>query len=160
MAVNLVGRDKVSKVYLGYECKPDHAYRAIDRNELEQCLKNGCVMHPDKIDYIPYQNNGGIDWFKGGVGNRYVYEDGFIIETECSEEYFQNAVSQLARDPQFEHVKSSSKNPVPISKCKIMQVEKMKSEDYSNIIPEKYKDKLDKNMNKAMQVADEDELEL
>lgn len=142
MAVNLVGRDKVSKNYLGYECKPDHVYRAIDKKEFEQCLKNGCVSHPNKADYVPNRNNGGIDWFKGGIGDRYVYKDGYIIETECNPEYFKKAVTQLARDPQFDHMKSSSKNPVPITKCKIMQVEKMKSGDYSDIIPQDLKNSL------------------
>ena len=142
MAVNLVGRDKVSINFFGYECKPDCVYRAIDEKEFEQCLKNGCVVHPEKLDYIPNQNNGGIDWFKGGIGDRYVKSNGYIIEAECDPEYFQKAVSQLARDPQFEHMKSGSKNPVSITRCKIMQVEKMKSGDYSDMIPQDLKDRL------------------
>lgn len=103
------GRDKVTTKIGDYKLRSDHAYRAINSNALEEYAKTGRIYR--NIDeYIPGENNGGIDWYLGGASTKY---GNVVLECPAKPEYFTLASdygSGMAQNPLVRHIKSSSQN--------------------------------------------------
>lgn len=84
----LWGRDHPVKNIDGYELKSDCVYRAISEELYDKYLELGYIYGHSKDDeYMEYElngkiynNNGGVDWYLGGVSLRY---GSVIIELPC-----------------------------------------------------------------------------
>ena len=126
----LSGRDHPVKNIDGYELKSDCVYRAISEELYDKYLELGYIYGHSKDDeYMEYElngkiynNNGGVDWYLGGVSLRY---GSVIIECPAYKEYFVPAFDNgchLSCDPTVRHMKSSGyKNPVPMDMVKLIK---------------------------------------
>jgi len=110
------GRDSVTTKIGDYELKSDYAYRAIDSKVLEEYAKTGQIYR-NTPEYIPGENNGGIDWYLGGASAKY---GNIILECPADPKYFTLTLdhgSGMAQNPLVRHIKSSSKeNTIPFEK--------------------------------------------
>ena len=117
------GHDKPLKKLGDYECKPDHCYRAISRETFEIYKQQGFITGFNEYlgevkdaDGNIRIDNGGVDWYLGGAGQRY---GDIIIECPADKRYFQPNHDNgfgLSGDINVRHMKSSGKqNPVPFS---------------------------------------------
>jgi len=132
-----LGRDKTEMNFMGYQCKPDYAYRAVNKKGLESYLEAGEIFNPGD-DYVAGENNSGVDWFLGAVGTRYAKKDCFIIECPADQEFFVPTICQLAIDPRVKHLKSGSQHQIPLKYCKIMSVSEMQNGNYEDVKAELY----------------------
>ncbi len=114
--------NKIVKELGDYELKPDHAYRVVSIDGLISYLQNGYVYR-EMDEYIPGENNGGVDWYLGAaaINGEYGSKDiKVIIECPAYEDYFELANSNgtaMVLDPSIRHLKSSSReNPIPFDK--------------------------------------------
>lgn len=126
----LSGHDHPVKNIDGYELKSDCVYRAISEELYDKYLELGYIYGHSKDDeYMEYElngkiynNNGGVDWYLGGVSLRY---GSVIIECPAYKEYFVPAFDNgchLSCDPTVRHMKSSGyKNPVPMDMVKLIK---------------------------------------
>lgn len=120
-----VGRDPTIKEIDGYECLPDHAYRAISAKDYLEYMHQGFVGNPNKVDFEEYpdgtSNNGGVDWYLGGASTRY---GNVIIEAPADKKYFvtsRDGGNGMSSDPTIKHIKSSNgENAVPFSAIKVV----------------------------------------
>lgn len=117
--IALGGRDNkyLIKEFNGYIFKPDCAYRVVERNVFNFYISCGYIVRNIE-EYIPFQNNGGVDWYLGGACLRYGGSDKIIIECPADKSFFvptiDNGLGEIS-DPTIRHLKSSSKNnPIPI----------------------------------------------
>ena len=108
----------------GYELKSDHAYRVVSSELYDEYVKNG-VISRNIDEYIPGQNNGGVDWYLGGAAAATKkYGDGqddiVVLECPADKEYFSLTSDNgngMVINPRIRHIKSSSKeHPVPMDK--------------------------------------------
>lgn len=117
------GHDKPLRKLGDYECKPDHCYRAVSRETFEIYKKQGFITgfneylgEVKEADGQIRIDNGGVDWYLGGAGQRY---GDIIIECPADKKYFQPNHDNgfgLSGDLEVRHMKSSGKqNPVPFS---------------------------------------------
>ncbi|MBQ7466749.1 MAG: hypothetical protein IJS74_01615 [Clostridia bacterium] len=131
-----LGDRETSIKYNGYQCKPDCAYRGVDKKAYDAYLNAGCVFD-NGPDFEP-GSNAGIDWFLGAVGERYANKGGYVIECPADKRYFDDSGYLTSKDPRARHLKSGNKNPVKLENCRIMTVENMKNGNYENIIENQY----------------------
>lgn len=108
----------------GYELKTDHAYRVVSNELYDRYVQDGAITR-DIDEYIPGQNNGGVDWYLGGAaaatrkyGNR--QDDIVVLECPADKTYFSLTSDNgngMVINPRIRHIKSSSKeHPVPMDK--------------------------------------------
>jgi len=132
-----LGRDNTEVNFLGYECKPDCAYRAVGEDGFKAYMEDGNVFNPGE-DFTPENGNAGVDWFLGAVGSAYAKKGGYIIECPAEDKYFVSTNRYQAMDPRAQHLKSGSENPIPLKYCRIMSVDEMMKGNYEDVKAEKY----------------------
>jgi len=132
----ILGDRTTSTEYNGYKCKPDCAYRCVDKKAYDAYIREGCVFD-NGPDFEPGSNTG-IDWFLGAIGVRYANQGGYVIECPADKDYFVDSGYLTSKDPRARHLKSGNKNPVKLENCIIMTVENMKNGNYRNIIEDQY----------------------
>jgi hypothetical protein len=103
-----------------FPAKPDHVYRAVDRDTLQTYQEAGAAIGFGEDDEYEPGNNRGVDWYLGGVALKY---GDIVIEAPADPQYFKPADKQgsaLAIDPNVRHMKSSGHtNPVPMELVKV-----------------------------------------
>ena len=119
------GRDHTIKKIGSYDCKPDHCYRCVPEGVFEIYKQRGYIVDDRRTDYIPGENNQGIDWYLGGAmpSNKY----GFIIlECPADKNYFVPAINGgygMSNDIKVRHMKSSPQiNPIPLSMITLTKI--------------------------------------
>lgn len=133
----LAGRDHPVKEIAGYKLKPDHCYRAINK-ELFEIYQNAGFIFSTKTDdeYAEtiedgkvYNNNKGIDWYLGGVDLKY---GDIILECPAYKKYFTPTYDNgcgMSIDPSIRFFKSSgAKNPIPFDLItNVFEIDKQKA---------------------------------
>jgi hypothetical protein len=103
-----------------FPLKPDHVYRAVDRDTLQAYQDADAAVGFGEDDEYEPGNNHGVDWYLGGVALKY---GDIVIEAPADPQYFKPANQQgstLAIDPNVRHMKSSGHtNPVPMELIKV-----------------------------------------
>ena len=102
------GRDNTVDMIGEYPVRPDHVYRSVGYEALAAYQETGLIISED--EGLPYAegNNGGIDWYLGGVAPKYGNGE-VILEAPADTDYFQPAGhmgTSLAKDPKVRHFKS------------------------------------------------------
>ncbi len=134
----IAGRDHPVKELLGYQLKPDYAYRAVSAELFEQYKKQGFIygISPDD-EYQEFEENGkvfnnnkGVNWYLGGVVLKY---GDIILECPADKEYFTPAYDNgcgMSFDPTVRFLKSSGmRKPIPITMLtKVFDVREIKEQ--------------------------------
>jgi hypothetical protein len=111
------GRDNTVDMIGEHPVKPDHVYRTVGEAGLNAYLAAGSVVGQEgDQDFVEGENNGGIDWYLGGVALKY---GEVVLEAPASPDFFRpssHAGTGMAKDPRVRHMKSSvAENAVPMS---------------------------------------------
>ncbi len=138
------GRDTIA-IRLGeLELQTDAAYRATDLGEIASHLETGYIASREGDEYIVtddgHDNNGGVDWFLGGVAQRY---GNTIIEVPARPDYFQPASdngTHLGRGAVARHFKSSGHTkPIPVAMANVISKHPITGE-YARMTPREFVD--------------------
>ena len=117
----LAGRDTVVTELEGVTLKPDHVYRAIGSELLKVYQEADAVVGMGEGSEYAEGNNGGVDWYLGGVALRY---GEVVLEAPASPDLFKPANNwghNLAKNPKVRHMKSSgATKPVPMERVNIL----------------------------------------
>ena len=120
----LGGRDQTITEINGYDFKPDHAYRVVDKETYEYYKKMGAIVDDRRTEFVEGENNQGIDWYLGGASLRYGKGE-VVLEMPAYKKYFQLSGDNgcgMSADPNVRHIKSSPKeNAVPFDLVRLIK---------------------------------------